>query len=133
LTLVDTNVLLDLVTDDPQWARWSIEQLDAVTVSGTVVINPVVYAEVSIGFDRIEAVDRFLADAGIEVIDLPREALFIAGKAFQQYRRRGGHRPGVLPDFFIGAHAAVSGMKLLTRDAARIRSYFPSVALFSPA
>ncbi|MHB2169270.1 type II toxin-antitoxin system VapC family toxin [Alsobacter sp. R-9] len=133
MTLVDTNVLLDLVTDDPRWARWSIEQLDAATASGTVVCNPIVYAEVSIGFDRIETVDGFLADAGIAVIEMPREALFLAGKAFQQYRRRGGHRPGVLPDFFIGAHAAVSGMKLLTRDAARIRTYFPSVDLFAPA
>lgn len=130
MILVDTNVLLDLVTNDPTWASWSVRQLDAATTLGGVVVNPVVYSEFSVGFDRIEAVDRFLIAAGIDLVEMPREALFLAGKAFQQYRRRGGHRPGVLPDFFIGAHATVSGMKVLTRDATRVRSYFPAVALF---
>ena len=130
MILVDTNVLLDLATNDATWANWSVRQLDAATTLGAVAVNPVVYSEFSVCFDRIEAVDRFLTAAGIDLVELPRDALFLAGKAFQQYRRRGGHRPGVLPDFFIGAHATVSGMKVLTRDATRVRSYFPAVGIF---
>jgi len=132
LILVDTNVLLDIATNDPKWADWSIEQLDAAAVRGPVVINAVVYSEFSVGYDRIEEVERLLKDVDIGWADVPREALFLAGKAFQQYRRQGGSRAGVLPDFFIGAHAAVSGMTLLTRDPARYRSYFPKVGLISP-
>jgi predicted nucleic acid-binding protein len=132
LILVDTNVLLDIATNDPNWADWSIEQLDAAAVRGLVVINAVVYSEFSVGYDRIEEVERLLKDVDIGWADVPREALFLAGKAFQQYRRQGGSRTGVLPDFFIGAHAAVSGMTLLTRDPARYRSYFPKVGLISP-
>ncbi|MCZ8272027.1 MAG: type II toxin-antitoxin system VapC family toxin [Beijerinckiaceae bacterium] len=132
MILVDTNVLLDVATNDPNWADWSIEQLDAAAVRGPVVINAVVYSEFSVGYDRIEEVERLLKDVDIGWADVPREALFLAGKAFQQYRRQGGSRTGVLPDFFIGAHAAVSGMTLLTRDPARYRSYFPKVGLISP-
>jgi predicted nucleic acid-binding protein len=132
LILVDTNVLLDIATNDPNWADWSIEQLDAAAVRGPVVINAVVYSEFSVGYDRIEEVERLLKDVDIGWADVPREALFLAGKAFQQSRRQGGSRTGVLPDFFIGAHAAVSGMTLLTRDPARYRSYFPKVGLISP-
>lgn len=132
MILVDTNVLLDIATNDPNWADWSIEQLDAAAVRGPVVINAVVYSEFSVGYDRIEDVERLLKDVDIGCADVPREALFLAGKAFQQYRRQGGSRTGVLPDFFIGAHAAVSGMTLLTRDPARYRSYFPKVGLISP-
>jgi predicted nucleic acid-binding protein len=132
LILVDTNVLLDIATNDANWADWSIKQLDAATVRGPVVINAVVYSEFSVGYDRIEDVERLLKDVDIGWADVPREALFLAGKAFQQHRRQGGSRTGVLPDFFIGAHAAVSGMTLLTRDPARYRSYFPKLGLISP-
>jgi predicted nucleic acid-binding protein len=133
LILVDTNVLLDIATNDPTWAEWSIESLDAAAALGAVVVNGVIYSEFSVGYERIEDVDRLLADVGIGLADIPREALFLAGKAFQTYRRRGGGRTGVLPDFFIGAHAAVSGMTLLTRDAARHRTNFPKVRLISPS
>jgi predicted nucleic acid-binding protein len=133
LTLVDTNVLLDIATDDPVWAGWSLTQLEAAADRGPVVINPIIYAEFSVGYDRIEEVERLLAEAALDVLDLPREALFLAGKAFQRYRQRGGARPAVLPDFFIGAHAAVSRLSLLTRDPTRFRAYFPGVDLIAPA
>lgn len=132
LTLVDTNVLLDLVTDDPVWADWSIRKLDAAAVQGRLVINAVVYAEMSVRFERIEHLEEVLNEAGITVEDLPRAALFLAGKVFQKYRAAGGSRTGVLPDFFIGAHAAVPGAPLLTRDVQRYRTYFPSVSLIAP-
>ena len=132
MILVDTNALLDIATNDANSADWSIEQLDAAVVRGPMVINAVVYSEFSVGYGRIEDVERLLKDVDIGWADAPREALFLAGKAFQQYRRQGGSRTGVLPDFFIGAHAAVSGMTLLTRDPARYRSYFPKVGLISP-
>lgn len=132
MTLVDTNVLLDLVTDDPQWADWSVRQLDAASLRGDLVINDVVYAELSVGFARIEAVDAILNEARLSLAPIPRAALFLAGKAFQRYRAAGGRRTGVLPDFFIGAHAAVSGLRLLTRDPRRYRSYFPRVELIVP-
>lgn len=132
MTLIDTNVLLDLVTDDPVWAEWSIRQLDAAAVRGILTINTVVYAELSVRFGRIEDLDAVLDEAGISLVDIPRSALFLAGKVFQHYRAAGGSRNGVLPDFFIGAHAAVVGMPLLTRDVQRYRSYFPSVTLLAP-
>jgi predicted nucleic acid-binding protein len=131
--LVDTNVLLDLATNDPVWADWSIDQLEAAASLGPVVINAVIYAEFSVGYQRIEDIDDLLAETGIGWADIPREALFLAGKAFQTYRRQGGARTGVLPDFFIDAHAAVSDMTLLTRDAGRYRTYFPKVKLISPS
>ncbi len=132
MTLVDTNVLLDLVTNDPVWADWSIRQLDNAAVKGPLIINDVVYAELSVGFERIEDLDDLLDEAGIAMDEIPREALFLAGKAFRRYRTAGGARSGVLPDFFIGAHAAVLRLPLLTRDAKRYRSYFPSVVLIAP-
>lgn len=132
MTLVDTNVLLDLVTNDPVWADWSIRQLDGAAVKGPLIINDVVYAELSVGFDWIEDLDDLLDEAGIAMEEIPCEALFLAGKAFRRYRTAGGARLGVLPDFFIGAHAAVLGLPLLTRDAKRYRSYFPSVVLMAP-
>ncbi|MGL5116602.1 MAG: type II toxin-antitoxin system VapC family toxin [Beijerinckiaceae bacterium] len=133
MILVDTNVLLDIATNDPTWAPWSIENLDAASTIGPVVVNGVIYSEFSVGFERIEDVERLLADVDIGWVEIPRDALFLAGKAFQTYRRHGGSRTGVLPDFFIGAHAAVAGLKLLTRDASRYRTYFPSVRLVSPS
>ena len=132
MTLIDTNILLDLFTDDPVWAEWSIRQLDAAAVKGPLTINSVVYAELSVRFGRIEDLDAVLDEAAISMLDIPRSALFLAGKVFQQYRAAGGSRSGVLPDFFIGAHAAVVGMPLLTRDVQRYRSYFPSVTLLAP-
>ena len=132
MILVDTNVLLDIATNDPVWANWSMENLDAAASLGPVVVNAVIYSEFSVGYERIEEVERLLTEVDIGWSDIPREALFLAGKAFQTYRRQGGVRTGVLPDFFIGAHAAVSGMTLLTRDAARYRTYFPTVQLISP-
>lgn len=132
MTLVDTNVLLDLVTDDETWAEWSVEQLEAASVNGPLLINDVVYAELSVRYDRIEALDEFIAQSGLEIVPMPRAALFLAAKAFARYRRSGGKRTGVLPDFFIGAQAAVGGMPLLTRDSGRYRTYFPTVVLISP-
>ena len=133
MTLVDTNVLLDLVTDDQDWAEWSIEQLEAASLRGPLLINDVVYAELSVRYSRIEDLDAFLDAAGLEIVTMPRPALFLAGKVFTQYRKSGGSRAGVLPDFFIGAHAAVSELPLLTRDVGRYRTYFPSLMLITPA
>ncbi len=133
MTLVDTNILLDLVTDNRDWADWSQGQLEAAAVRGPVLINDVVYAEFSVGFRRFEEVEAVLSAAQIEMAALPREALFLAGKAFLRYRAGGGQRSGVLPDFFIGAHAAVLQFPLLTRDVRRYRTYFPTVQLIAPA
>jgi predicted nucleic acid-binding protein len=133
VTLVDTNILLDLVTDDPRWARWSIEQLEAAALRGSVLINDVVYAELSVRYARVEDLDAFLDAAGLELAAMPREALFLAGKAYMRYRASGGTRSGVLPDFFIGAQAAVAEWPLLTRDVGRYRTYFPSLTLLTPA
>ncbi|MGO8846318.1 MAG: type II toxin-antitoxin system VapC family toxin [Methylocella sp.] len=132
MTLVDTNVILDLVTNDPDWSGWSIAQLEEAALKGPLCINDVVYAELSVRYARIEDLEAMLDDAAIEVARTPRDALFLAGKVFVEYRKSGGARTGVLPDFFIGAHAAVSGLPLLTRDGGRYRTYFPSMALIAP-
>lgn len=132
MLLVDTNVLLDVVTDDPEWADWSQRQLEAAALRHRLLINPIIYAELSIGFERIEEADAVLASTGIILAEVPMPALFLAGKAFRTYRKRGGAKTGVLPDFFIGAHAAVAGLPLLTRDAARYATYFPAVRLIFP-
>lgn len=132
MTLVDTDVLLDLVTDNADWAEWSQRQLEAAAVRGPVLINDVVYAELSVGFLRMEEVNEVLAIAQVETSPISREALFLAGKVFQRYRAGGGTRTGVLPDFFIGAHAAVAQLPLLTRDVRRYRTYFPTVRLIAP-
>ena len=132
MTLVDTNVLLNLVTDNADWAEWSQRQLEAAAVRGRVLINDVVYAELSAGFQRMEEVNEVLAIAQVETAPISREALFLAGKVFQRYRAGGGTRTGVLPDFFIGAHAAVAQLPLLTRDVRRYRTYFPTVRLIAP-
>lgn len=130
--VVDTNVLLDVATNDPQWANWSIQQLDAAAMQGPLIINDAVYAELSVRFARVEDVDGFVEAAGLTHQALPRAALFLAAKAFQKYRAAGGTRTGVLPDFFIGAHAAIAGLTLLTRDAQRYRRYFPQLRLIAP-
>jgi predicted nucleic acid-binding protein len=132
VTLIDTNVLLDLVTDDPVWADWSAAQLEAASLSGPLSINDVVYAELAVRYDRIEDLDTFLGEAEIEMTAIPRAALFLAGKVFVQYRKAGGSRTGVLPDFFIGSHAAVGQIPLLTRDVGRYRTYFPALKLIAP-
>ena len=132
MTLIDANVLLDLVTDDPHWAQWSIDQLEAASLRGPLLINDVVYAELSVRYERIEAIEAVLSETGIAVAPVPRAALFLAGKVFASYRKAGGTRTGVLPDFIIGAHAAVSELPLLTRDSGRYSRYFPSLSLISP-
>ena len=132
MLLVDTNVLVDVLQDDPQWADWSIGQLRAQAAVHELVINPVIYAEMSLSFSTIEALDAVVARMELTLQEIPKPALFLAAKAFAQYRRRGGTKVQVLPDFFIGAHAAVRGWPLLTRDAARLRSYFPSLDVLAP-
>lgn len=131
-TLVDSCVLLDILTDDPAWAQWSGDALARASDAGGLVINPVIYAEVSAGFDKIEDLDDALPAADFDREPLPYEAGFLAGKAFLAYRRRGGQKRSPLPDFYIGAHAAVRGHRLLTRDTARYRTSFPSVQLITP-
>ena len=132
MLLVDTNVLVDVLQDDPQWADWSIGQLRAQSKVRTLCINPVIYAEISLSFSTIETLDEVVAAMALEIQEIPKAALFLAGKAFAQYKRRGGTRTQVLPDFFIGAHAAVNRWPLLTRDASRFRSYFPGMVVLAP-
>jgi predicted nucleic acid-binding protein len=132
VTLVDSSVMLDILTADSRWAQWSEGALATARDEGRLVINPIVYAEVSTGFDRIEDLDDAVPVGDFEREPLPYEAGFLAGKAFLIYRKRGGRRRSPLPDFYIGAHAAVCRYRLLTRDVARYRTYFPSVELVGP-
>jgi predicted nucleic acid-binding protein len=132
MLLVDTNVLVDVLQNDPQWAEWSIGQLRAQAQLHELAINAVVYAELSLSFSTFEALDRVVATMELAMHEVPRPALFLAGKAYLQYRRRGGSKAQVLPDFFIGAHAAVEGWPLLTRDASRFRTYFPGLQVIAP-
>ncbi|NGZ29515.1 MAG: type II toxin-antitoxin system VapC family toxin [Magnetococcales bacterium] len=132
MTLIDTNILLDIVTDDPVWASWSLQQLDGVSLAGPLLINDVIYAELSVRFARIEELDGVVQEFGLTMVPMPQAALFLAGKVFQRYRAAGGTRHGVLPDFFIGAHAATLGLPLLTRDRQRYHTYFPSLQLVTP-
>jgi predicted nucleic acid-binding protein len=133
VTLVDSSVMLDILTADPRWTQWSSEALASARDDGHLVINPIVYAEVSAGFDKIEDLEEAVPASDFEREQLPYEAGFLAGKAFLAYRRRGGDRRFPVPDFYIGAHAAVRGYRLLTRDAARYRTSFPSVEVIAPA
>jgi len=132
MLLVDTNVLIDALENDPQWAEWSVSQLRAQSKIHQLAINPVIYSELSLAFSTVEALDQTIAELGLTIIDIPRPALFLAGKAFVRYRRQGGNKGNVLGDFFIGAHAAVSDYPILTRDTRRYASYFPGVALIAP-
>ncbi|MBO4222853.1 PIN domain-containing protein [Bradyrhizobium neotropicale] len=132
MTLVDSNILLDVFTEGSSWLEWSLLQLENAALRGPLLINDVIYAETSIRFESAEEFDKALADGGITVEPMSRPALFLAGKAFTRYRGAGGVRSGVLPDFFIGAHAAVEQLPLLTRDVRRYRTYFPTVALIAP-
>ncbi len=130
--LVDSNVLLDVATNDPHWSTWSAAALERIADEAVLVINPLIYAEVSVGFDTIEAVEVALPLELYRRESLPYEAAFLAGKCFLRYRREGGTRRSPLPDFYIGAHAAVAGHRLLTRDATRYRTYFPKLDLIAP-
>jgi len=131
-TLVDSNVLLDIATNDAAWFDWSSQALESAANESPLAINAIIYAEVSIGFQRIEDLESAIPSSLFRRDALPFEAAFLAGKAFLQYRRRGGGRATPLPDFYIGAHAAVAGFRLLTRDPKRYQSYFPSVELIAP-
>ena len=133
MTLVDSNVLLDVVTDGEAWADWSQGQLEQAASAGPLIINNVIYAEISTRYSTVEDVDAMLRNLDIGVATIPRTALFLAGKAYLRYRATGGVRTGVLSDFFIGAHAAVEQRPLLTRDARRYRTYFPTVELITPS
>lgn len=131
-TLVDSNVLLDVLTDDDQWSNWSFAALARAAEAGPLNINQIIYAEVSIRFERIEDLEEALPAGDFRRLSLPWESAFLAGKAFLRYRRAGGTRTSTLPDFYIGAHAAVAGLDLLTRDARRYAAYFPTVTVHSP-
>lgn len=131
-TLVDTDVLIDYLDENSEWFDWSAAMLSDAADRGAVAINAVIYAEVSVAYSRIEDVETALPEGFFLRLRLPWAAAFLAAQVFKQYRRRGGKRPGVLPDFFIGAHAAVSGMALLTRDARRYRHYFPKLKVIAP-
>ena len=132
MLLVDTNVLVDVLEDDPQWADWSLAQLRAQAQIHELLINPVIYAELSLTFSKAEALDQAVDGMGLVLREINRPALFLAGKAFVRYRRKGGKKQNVLADFFIGAHAAVLGCPILTRDISRYKTYFPSVSLIAP-
>jgi len=131
--IVDSNVLLDIVSDDPAWGAWSSRALERAADEAIVVINALIYAEVSVGFASVEALEEALPQALFRREHLPYEAAFLAGKAFLRYRPAGGSRRSPLPDFYVGAHAAVAGYRRLTRDASRYRSYFPTLELIAPA
>jgi predicted nucleic acid-binding protein len=129
---VDANVLLDVVTIDQHWSQWSVRQLDGLSINDVLAINDVVYAEISVGYEDVEQVDELIAGMGLKLLPISRPALFLAAKVHERYRKAGGARPGVLPDFFIGAQALVEGAPLLTRDARRYRTYFPQLELIAP-
>lgn len=132
MTLVDTNILLDVATDDKKWFDWSAKAIGDEAVKGPLYINTVIYAEFSTRYATIEAVDDFVAASGVRLLEIPRAAAFLAAKAFARYRSAGGSKTGVLPVFFIGAHAAVLDMPVLTRDVGRYRAYFPKLHLITP-
>jgi predicted nucleic acid-binding protein len=131
-TLVDSNVILDVVTEDREWLQWSSATLAREAERSRLVINPLVYAEVSLAFDRIEELDAAIPTDFLTREPLPWDAAFLAARAFLRYRRKGGTRTHPLPDFYVGAHAAVAGYTLLTRDARRYRTYFPKLRLVAP-
>ena len=130
--LIDSCVLLDLFTNDPHWADWSESTLERYSQTNTLYINSIVYTEISIGFEKIEEVEEAISTLGIKVLEIPREALFLTGKAFIQYRRNKGTKNSPLPDFFIGAHSAVTQLDLITRDLSKYKTYFPQVNLIHP-
>ena len=131
-TLVDSNVILDVLTEDRDWFDWSSAMLAEAARTGTLVVNPIIYAEVAARFERIEELDDALPERYYRRLPLPWDAAFLAGQCFIKYRRRGGQRRSPMPDFYIGAHAAIAGLTLLTRDARRYRSYFPTLRVVAP-
>lgn len=132
MILVDTNVFVDVWTRDPVWAEWSEQALARAADAGPLAVNPVIYAELCLGFEAESQLDEALAEAGVRRLALPYRAAWPAARAFAAYRRRGGRRSAPLPDFFIGAHALVEGLTVLTRDARRYRGYFPGLRLIAP-
>ena len=130
--LVDSNVILDIFLDDPKWADWSVTALANASYNSTLYINQIVYSEVSVGFDKIEELELALHQGGFQMLEMPKEALFLAGKAYVNYKRGKGTKKSPLPDFYIGAQAAVLGMDLITRDKGRYRTYFPTVRIICP-
>ena len=132
MILVDTNVLVDILQDDPAWADWSVQQLRSQSQVHELAINPTIYAELSLSFASVADLDDTLDDMGVKLDESPRAALFLAGRAYLKYRRVGGQKTNVLADFFVGAHAAILGYAILTRDGRRYRQYFPRVALITP-
>jgi predicted nucleic acid-binding protein len=130
--LVDSNVLLDVYLDDPEWSEWSQAQLDLWSSRGPTIVNPMIYAELAAGFDSVDTLDATLEGGRLGLEEIPREGLFLAAKAHLLYRKRGGARRGVLPDFLIGAHASIARIPLLTRDPRRYRGYFPKLEIVAP-
>ena len=130
--LVDSSVILDVFLDDPEWGDWSEGVLSKLSGARSLFINPIIYTEISIGFERIEELEKAVAECGLKMVGIPKEALFLAGKAFFRYRKGKGKKVAPLPDFFVGAHAAIEGLELVTRDVRRIKTYFPSVRIISP-
>jgi predicted nucleic acid-binding protein len=133
LTLVDSNVLIDVINDDPAWFEWSARALTRAADSGPIAINQIIYAELSVRYQSIDDFETAVTGYQLERLDLPWDAAFLAGKAYKRYRDRGGSKAAPMPDFYIGAHAAVSGLTLLTRDARRYREYFPKLKIVAPA
>ncbi len=129
---IDSCVLLDLFTDDPHWANWAEKTLSNYSLNNTLYINSIVYTEVSIGFNKIEEVESAIEQVGVKVLEIPREALFLAGKIFLDYRKNKGTKSSTLPDFFIGAHATISSFHVMTRDRAKFKTYYPALHLISP-
>jgi len=130
--LVDSNIVLDVFLNDPKWADWSESKLDEYDQLGILYINSIVYSEISVSFKRIEDLESAIAKAGLQMLEIPKEALFLAGKAYLKYKKRKGTKRAPLPDFFIGAQAAVQNLDLITRDVYRYQSYFPTVKLITP-
>ena len=132
MTLVDSNVLFDILIRTPDWWQWSLDQVEQAALRGPILINDIVYAEVSTRYPSVDIVDTVLRDFGVDLVPMPRAALFLAGKAYLRYRAAGGTRTGVLSDFFIGAHAQAEQLPLLTHDVRRYRTYFPTINLIAP-
>jgi len=130
--LIDSCVLLDLYTNDPDWGEWSENILEQYSLTNTLYINSIIYTEVSIGFNKIEEVEQAISELDIKVLEIPREALFLAGKVFLKYRKNKGAKRSPLPDFFIGAHANISKFDLITRDTNKFKTYFPQTKLIHP-
>ena len=130
--MVDTNVILDVLTNDTDWKAWSLNQMNRLAIEHELAINDVVFAELAPGFEKFEELDSLVVEMGFSIRQIPRAALYLAGRVHQLYRRRSGAKEGVLPDFFIGAQAAVEGLALLTRDTRRFHAYFPTLELITP-